>query len=143
MPIYEFACPKCRVIFSFLSKRVNPDRLPVCPKCGNRKMSKQVSAFAQLKGGRRDEPAPRLGHVETSEPESRAADGPCGQSRRYVVPKHHVFVMGDNRENSSDSRAWGPVPIENIKGKALFIWWSSKPPRQGGVAWDRIGKVVN
>ncbi|MEW6303945.1 MAG: zinc ribbon domain-containing protein [Verrucomicrobiota bacterium] len=46
MPIYEFACPKCRVIFSFLSKRVNPDRLPVCPRCGNKKMSKQLSPFA-------------------------------------------------------------------------------------------------
>ena len=50
MPIYEFACPKCRVIFSFLSKRVNPDHLPVCPKCGNKKMSKQVSGFAMLRG---------------------------------------------------------------------------------------------
>jgi hypothetical protein len=35
------------------------------------------------------------------------------------------------------------VPVENIKGKALFIWWSSKPSEQGGVQWDRIGKVVN
>ena len=50
MPIYEFACPKCRRIFSFLSKRVNPGRLPVCPKCGNKKMSKQVSRFAMTKG---------------------------------------------------------------------------------------------
>ena len=50
MPIYEFACPKCRVIFSFLSKRINPDRLPTCPKCGNKKMSKQVSSFAMIKG---------------------------------------------------------------------------------------------
>jgi putative FmdB family regulatory protein len=46
MPIYEFACPKCRRIYSFLSKRVNPGRPPVCPKCGNKKMSKQVSRFA-------------------------------------------------------------------------------------------------
>ena len=50
MPIYEFACPQCRRIFSFLSKRVNPDRLPVCPKCGNKKMSKQVSRFAMSRG---------------------------------------------------------------------------------------------
>ena len=50
MPIYEFACPKCRVIFNFLSKRVNPGRLPACPKCGNKKMSKQVSRFATTKG---------------------------------------------------------------------------------------------
>ena len=46
MPIYEYACPKCRVIFNFLSKRINPDRLPVCPKCGNKKMVKQMSRFA-------------------------------------------------------------------------------------------------
>ena len=50
MPIYEFACPKCRVIFNFLSKRIDPDRLPVCPKCGNKKMTKQVSRFATIKG---------------------------------------------------------------------------------------------
>jgi putative FmdB family regulatory protein len=50
MPIYEFACPKCRRIFSFLSKRVKPARPPVCPKCGNKKMSKQVSCFAMTKG---------------------------------------------------------------------------------------------
>ena len=50
MPIYEFACPKCRKIFSFLSKRLNPDRSPVCPKCGNKKLAKQVSRFAMTKG---------------------------------------------------------------------------------------------
>jgi putative FmdB family regulatory protein len=50
MPIYEFACPKCRRIFSFLSKRVNPIGQPVCPKCGHKKMSKQVSQFAMTKG---------------------------------------------------------------------------------------------
>ena len=49
MPIYEFACPKCRRIYSFLSKRVTPDRLPVCPKCGNKKMAKQVSRFAMTR----------------------------------------------------------------------------------------------
>jgi putative FmdB family regulatory protein len=59
MPIYEFACPKCRRIFSFLAKRVNPHRQPVCPKCGNKKMSKQVSQFALTKG--LSEPAPKSG----------------------------------------------------------------------------------
>ncbi|MCS7337748.1 MAG: zinc ribbon domain-containing protein [Verrucomicrobiae bacterium] len=49
MPIYEFACPKCRRIYSFLSKRVNPDRLPTCPKCGNKDMVKQISRFSTLK----------------------------------------------------------------------------------------------
>jgi len=50
MPIYEFACPKCRKIFSFLSKRVNPDRLPVCPQCGNKKLKKELSRFAMTRG---------------------------------------------------------------------------------------------
>jgi putative FmdB family regulatory protein len=49
MPIYEFACPKCRRIYSFLSKRMNPDHLPVCPKCGSKKMSKQISRFAMTR----------------------------------------------------------------------------------------------
>ena len=50
MPIYEFACPKCRRIFSFLSRRMSPGRLPACPKCGSRKMSRQISRFAMSKG---------------------------------------------------------------------------------------------
>jgi putative FmdB family regulatory protein len=50
MPIYEYACPRCRVIFSFFSKRLTPERLPVCPKCGNRKMAKQISRFAMSRG---------------------------------------------------------------------------------------------
>jgi putative FmdB family regulatory protein len=66
MPIYEFACPKCRVIFSFLSKRVNPDHLPTCPKCGNEHMTKQISRFAAPKGLK--EP--------TTKPEAQDADEP-------------------------------------------------------------------
>jgi putative FmdB family regulatory protein len=54
MPIYEFACPKCRRVFSFLSKRVNPDRSPVCPKCGNKNLSKQISRFATAKRAEKD-----------------------------------------------------------------------------------------
>jgi putative FmdB family regulatory protein len=50
MPIYEFACPKCRRIYSFLSKRVNPLHSPTCPKCGAKKLSKEISRFAMIKG---------------------------------------------------------------------------------------------
>ena len=60
MPIYEFACPKCRRIFSFLSKRINPGRQPVCPQCGNQQMTKQVSQFALTKG-LKEAPSPAAG----------------------------------------------------------------------------------
>jgi putative FmdB family regulatory protein len=69
MPIYEFACPKCRKIFSFLSKRVNPDRTPVCPKCGNKKLSKQVSRFALTRGLKEPAAKPEAGGDEPPMPD--------------------------------------------------------------------------
>jgi signal peptidase I len=58
------------------------------------------------------------------------------------VPAGHYFAMGDNRDNSKDSRVWGFVPFELIKGRALVVWWSRDPSRGGlspaGVAdWFR------
>jgi putative FmdB family regulatory protein len=73
MPIYEFACPKCRKIFNFLSKRVNPDRSPVCPKCGNKKLSKQVSRFATAR--KLKEPATKT-ESEIGEPPPPDFDNP-------------------------------------------------------------------
>ena len=50
MPIFEYACPPCRKIFQFLSKRLKSPRNPVCPQCGNRRMVKEISQFTALKG---------------------------------------------------------------------------------------------
>lgn len=52
----------------------------------------------------------------------------------YVVPEGHLFMMGDNRDRSLDSRSWGSLPLENILGKAQFIWMScSEDSPAGGV----------
>ena len=45
----------------------------------------------------------------------------------YTVPQGEYFVIGDNRDDSRDKRFWGCVPEENIKGKAVFVYWSWEP----------------
>jgi signal peptidase I len=48
---------------------------------------------------------------------------PAANMREIVVPPDSVFVMGDNRNVSSDSRSWGPLKIDEIIGKAVFVYW--------------------
>jgi signal peptidase I len=57
------------------------------------------------------------------------------------IPKHHIFVMGDNRDRSYDSRFWGFVELQDVKGKAFLIYWSWDGTERW-IRWERIGDLI-
>src|SRR6266496_1309911 len=116
MPIYEFACPNCRRIFNFLSKRTNPDHSPVCPQCGNKKLVKQMSRFAMTKGLK--EPVGKSGDEgeegpmpDMDDPRIQRAMGELERDMEHLDennPKHMAHMM----RKMKDIMPPGSVPKE-------------------------------
>jgi signal peptidase I len=91
-----------------------------------------------------DGPPPLL--PETTPEDPRAS---FGDPREFygpvTVPPDHYFVMGDNRDNSQDSRYWGFLPRDYVKGRALIIYWSYDAAKGNvltGTRWGRLLRLV-
>jgi signal peptidase I len=72
----------------------------------------------------------KYGYYETRKESWGIPAGKCKYCS-VTVPDEHYFVLGDNRDNSQDSRYWGFVPLESIRGKALYIYWAKDISRIG------------
>jgi len=125
MPIYEFACPNCRTIFSFLSKRINPDRLPVCPKCGNKKMAKQMSAFAMPRGLK--EPAEGAGSDQGDETPGPDFDDP-----------QVVRAMSEMERDMEHLDETNPKHLAHMMRKMKDILPANAVPKELDVAIKRL-----
>ncbi|MBI4326630.1 MAG: zinc ribbon domain-containing protein [Chloroflexi bacterium] len=125
MPIYEFACPKCRVIFNFLSKRVQPDRLPACPKCGNKQMVKQMSGFATPRGLK--EPIPASGPEGGTEPPMPDFDDPRVM-RAMNEMEHDMAYLDENN----------PKHMAHVMRKMKALLPADAMPKEMDIAIKRL-----
>lgn len=126
MPIYEFACPKCRVIFSFLSKRLNPDRSPTCPKCGHKKLAKQMSHFASPRGAK--EPAASTG---------AEADGPPMPD---IDEGRMMQAMGELERDMDHLDENNPRHMAHMMKKMKDLMPPGTMPKEMDVAIKRLEK---
>ncbi len=67
---------------------------------------------------------------------ARRRDHLLPPSEEITLAPGAVYVLGDNRDDSHDSRFWGPVPAEHVLGTVSILWW---PSAEGGLRWSRFG----
>jgi len=131
MPIYEFACPKCRVIFSFLSKRINPERTPVCPKCGYKKLTKEMSRFAALHGGRKENAE---GEGMSMDPDLEGGAGPMPDMEDPRIAR----AMGELERDMEHIDENNPKHMAHVMRKMKDLLPSGAVPKELDIAIKRL-----
>lgn len=136
IPFTNIRLPKVRdprpgdvVIFEFPGDR-KTDYIKRCVAIAGQTVETRDNRLF-VDGARVEEPYAKYLYGEAP----RAPFGP------YVVPPGHIFVCGDNRDGSSDSRSWGPVSLDLVRGKALVIYFSIDYDRHR-IRLSRIGDIV-
>ena len=124
MPIYEFACPKCRVVFNFLSKTVNPGHMPTCPKCGDKKMTKLVSRFAMPRG--------------LKEPAAKTDDGGDEPPMPDMDDPKIMRVMSELERDMEHMDENNPKHMAHMMKKMKDILPSGMAPKELDVAIKRL-----
>ena len=94
-----------------------------------------------VNGKKRDEPFTQ----HTDRGMLLASQAPRDWMGPLVIPPGHIFMLGDNRDNSHDSRFWGPLPVGRVRGKAMFIYFSIDTARgflPPHLRFTRIGDLI-
>jgi signal peptidase I len=121
--------------------RVNGAAIPAtaAAPCGFPDLDADAATWIEVPARCADETLGAARYAVAHDPAGSRHDFPDEGAPPYVVPPGTVFVLGDNRDNSADSRVWGPVPLDRVLGTALFVWWSSG---EGGVRTERLGRAI-
>ncbi len=132
MPIYEFYCDDCNVIFNFLSNRINTSTKPDCPRCGKKELKRQMSTFATIGKAEEDGSTPMAGMDETKMEEAfgslmAEAEGMNEEDPRQMATLMRKFTektgmnLGDGMEEAISRMEKGEDPdlIEKELGDSL------------------------
>ncbi len=111
----------------------------------------ELAKYVEVQSEKRDENDQFLVLRESIQGSERAVTISRGDQRESygpeVVPPGFIFVMGDNRDSSDDSRYWGMIPVKNVDGQVFAIWlsldWQSRPGGWPSVRWNRLLAGVN